>query len=94
MHGRTLALVEEPNLNEGAVDVSRLFSTKSPDLASQLAFRRPAHAGVAGHLCDVVEADGKQQRATAHPGCCQSGLAPGVTCTHHNHVVCIIHAVS
>ena len=53
-HRRTLARVEHPELDAGAIRVASHFAAQRVDFLDEMAFRDPAHSRVAGHLRDFV----------------------------------------
>ena len=78
VHGRPLARVEHPGLNERVVDRAAHLAAEGIDLAHQVALARAADGGIAGHQGDGVQVEGEQQRAKPHARAGERGFAAGV----------------
>src|SRR5262249_27399776 len=68
-YGRALARVEGSELDSGGIDGERHLATPRFDCLVEMAFPVPANRLVAGHLPDLVEVLGHQQRVATEPGC-------------------------
>ena len=85
-HGRTLARVQRPELDAGAIDGLGHRAAERVDLLDEVALADAADRGVAAHLPERFDALGDEQRATAHPGGRKGRLGAGVAAAHHDHV--------
>ena len=86
-HGRTLARVEEAELDAGFVDRDTHLAAQRVDFAHQMALADTADGGIAGHLADVVEIEREHQSARTHPGSGKRCFDAGVAGADHDHVV-------
>ena len=84
---RSLAAVENPKLNPGAVDGPRHQAIQGVDLAHQMALTQAADGRVARHLaqCCQILRDQRGPSAKARGG--GGGLGTGVPPTHDNHFI-------
>ena len=84
-HGRSLARVEEAELDSGLVDGERHLAAERVDLAHQMALADPADRRIARHLADMVEIEREHQRGNAHARRGQRGFDAGVTGTDDDY---------
>ena len=77
-HRRSLAAVQHPELDAGAIDRARHDAVKRIDLAHQMAASQAADRRVAGHRPDGLELVGEQDGARAHARARGRRLAAGV----------------
>lgn len=85
--GWTFFGVEHPELEAGHVCGFAHFATERVDFASQVAFGETADGGVAGHLTDGVEIDGKEESSASHAGSSEGGLDAGVAGAENDYVI-------
>ncbi len=84
---RSLAGIEEAELDSGLVDSEAHLAAERVDLAHQMSLADSADRRVTGHLADVIQVEREHQRFRAHPGCGERGLDPGVAGADDDHVV-------
>ncbi len=85
-HGWTLAGVQGPKLNAGAIGGARHRPAQRIDLAHQMTLADAADRRVAAHLPERLDALRQQQRATPHAGSRERGLGAGMAATDHDDV--------
>ena len=88
VHGRALAAVEHTVLNAGRVRGAGHLAAQRVDLAHQMALGRAADRGVAGHVADRIQIDGKAGRMHTQPGGGKRGLDARVARADHDNVKC------
>ena len=85
---RSLARVQHAGLDIGLIDILAHLPAQGIDLTDQMAFRRAADAGVAGHHCDTVQIDSKHDAGQAHArdskSCLTSRMAASDDCNIHS----------
>ena len=86
-HRRSLAAVEHPAVDRGAVGGARHQPVEHVELADQMALADPADRRVARHLPDVFGAEGQQADARAAPGRGRRSFAAGMAGADDEHVV-------
>ena len=86
-HGRSLAAVEDPELDAAPVDRPGHDPVQRIDLADQVTLAEASDRGVAGHGPDGVAAMGDERRPGAHPGCRGRRFRPGMAAADHHNVV-------
>ena len=91
---RALAGVEHAELDAGLVGDLGHLAAERVNFADELALRQAADGRIAGHLADLVGAEGDQERAAAHPRRRQRRLAAGVSGADDDDVEGISHASS
>ena len=74
MHRRSLAPVEHPALEEGGVGGNAHKPAQGVDLPHQMALCGAADGGIAGHVADEVQCQGKDGGAGAQSGCRVGGF--------------------
>ena len=84
---RSLARVQNAELDPGLVDRARHFTAEGVDFAHQMALADAADSRIAGHLANVVEIEGQQQSRAAETRRGERGFYPCVAGTDHNDVV-------
>ncbi len=84
---RTLAAVQNPELDARAVGHPPHDTIEGVDLADQVPFREPADSGIAGHLADGGAPMGQKQGPGAQPCRGGRGLAAGMPAADHDHIV-------
>jgi len=62
------------------------FSSQGIDLLYELAFGNPSNRGIARHVGDRIEINGKEEYITPHSGCRQRRFAPCMTTTHDDDI--------
>ena len=77
-HGRTLAPVQDAELDAGAVGDAAHQAVERIDLAHQMALAEPADRRVAGHLADGREAVRHENRIGAESGRRRRGFRAGM----------------
>ena len=78
----------------GAIGGSPHDPVESVDLADEMALADAADRGIAGHLADRVQPMREKQCPSAHACGRSSGFAAGMTATHDDHVVRLVHLLS
>ena len=90
-HGRTLAAVQHPELNGGAVGNLARMSAQGIYLAHYLPLGNAADGRVARHLCNLVHVHGYQARPGTKPCTGRCCLATGMPGTDDNNIVIEFH---
>ena len=90
-HGRTLAAIEEPELDAGGVGDAAHEAVERVDLAHQVPFAEPADRGIAGHGADGRKPLRDQRRARAHARGRGRGLTAGMAAPNDNHIEAGVH---
>ena len=90
-HGRTLAAIEEPELDAGGVGDAAHEAVERVDLAHQVPFAEPADRGIAGHGADGRKPLGDQRRTRAHARGRGRGLTAGMAAANDNHIEAGVH---
>ena len=80
-NGGPLARVQGPELDPGRIDGTGHFATQRVDLLHQVTLADASYRGIAGHLADLVEVLGEQERLSPHPRRGESGLDAGMATT-------------
>ena len=62
-------------------------SAESVYLANEVPFGDAAYGGIAGHLGDQVDVEGKEGSLQPHAGCSHGRLASGVPCAYDHYVI-------
>ena len=88
-HRRTLAAVEDAELDAAAIGDAAHQAVQRVDLAHQMALAEPADRRIAGHRADGREAMGHQRGLRAHAGGRGRGFAAGVAAADHDDVEAI-----
>ena len=91
---RAFAGVEHAELDAGLVGRLGHLAAERVNLADELALREAADGGIAGHLADLVGAEGDEQRAAAHPRRRQRRLAACVSGADDDDVEGFGHGLS
>ena len=76
--GRALSAVQHPVLYGCSVRRLSHLAAEAVELAHEVALRRSAYRGVAGHIAHRVKIDGKAYHPRTEPCGGQSGLDPGM----------------
>jgi hypothetical protein len=84
-HGRSLARVEEAELDSGLVDREGHLAAQRVDLAHQMALADPADRRITRHLADMVEIERQHQGRNAHPGRGQGGFDTCMAGADHDY---------
>jgi hypothetical protein len=74
-------------LYESLVGVFSHFTAKSVYLSYKVTFSGSTHIGIARHICNAVQVDGKNNRFQAQPGGRKCGFAACVAGSDHNDVI-------
>ena len=90
VHRRTLAGVEHAALDEHVVDGAAHLAAQRVQLPHQMALRRAADGGIAGHHRQRIQVQRDQQRAVAHARAGQRGLAARVPRADDHRVVSFV----
>ena len=85
-HGWTLALVQHPELDAGAVNDPAHYPVKRIDLPDKVTLAKTADGRIAGHFTDGFGFVRRQQGPRAKTHCRGRSLAPGVTAAHHDNI--------
>jgi hypothetical protein len=86
-HRRSLAAVQDAELDAGAVDGAAHDAVQRVDLAHQVAFGEAADRRVARHLADRRAGMRQQRGAGADPRRGRGGLAAGMPAADHDDVI-------
>src|SRR6185437_12667461 len=84
--GRTLAAIEQPELDAGAVGGAADDPIERIELAHEMALREAPDRRIAGHLADCAAILRQQQGLGAEPCSSSSGFAAGMAAADHDHV--------
>jgi len=87
LNRRSLACVQHPDLDEGAVNVSGHLAAYGVDLPHQMPFGRATDRGVARHKGHIIQVHGEKQGSGTHPGRSKSRLAAGMSCSNNNNII-------
>ena len=90
-HGRSLAPVEKPELDSGAIGDPAHDPVERIDLAHEMAFAEAADRRVAGHGADRVRPMRDQSGPRAHAGRGGGRLGAGVAAADHDHIERLVH---
>jgi hypothetical protein len=83
----TPAGVQQPKLDTDRVGYLAHHTAQRVDLAHQMSLCDSTDRGIAGHLGDQVQIHRDHARAQTHSGASARGLAAGMSCAYHDHVV-------
>ena len=86
-HSRPLAGVENPELDTCLVCGTGHRTAQGVDFLDQVTLADTAYSRVAGHLPQLLDALGEQQRGHAHARRGKRGLGAGMAATDHDHAV-------
>ena len=89
VHRRAFAPVQHPALQVGLVRRAAHQAAQRVQLPHQMALGGAADGGVAGHIADKIQADGKHRGARPQHGGGVGGLNARVARAHHNYVIVI-----
>ena len=84
---RTLASVEQPELNSGTVSGSGHDAIERVDLANEMPLAQASNRRITGHHANPVSAHGYKRDGYSEPGRRISGLNSGMTGAHNNDVI-------
>src|SRR5262249_55518759 len=84
--GRSLAAIEQPELDASAIRSAPHNAVKRIDLADKMALGQAANSRVARHLADGGGVMCQPQRPSAHARRCGCRLGPGVPATDDNDI--------
>ncbi len=87
MDGRTFPAVEHAALKKTFVSRAAHFSTERINLTDKVPLRRPANRRVAGAVSNGIQINGKDKRAAAEPGRCQSGFDSRMSRADYRNVI-------
>ncbi len=90
-HSRTLAPVEQAELDTGFVGNPAHQTIQSIDLAHEMTLAQPANGGIAAHLADGGEFVRDESRTGANSGSSSRCLAPGMPAAD-NYDIEFVHA--
>src|SRR5208282_4583193 len=90
-HGRTLAAIEQAELNAGGVRYAAHEAIESVDLAYQVPLAEPADRGIAGHGADGGKPLCDQRRPRAHARGRGRRLTAGMAAPNDNHIEAGVH---
>ncbi len=86
-HGRSLAPIEDAEMDTRAIGRPRHQAAEGVDLLHQVALADTADRRVAAHLADGLDVVRQQQRARAAACRRQGRLGAGMAAAHHDHVI-------
>ena len=92
-HSRSLALVEQAELDSAAVRDDTHLSSQRINLTHDLSLCDTAYGRIATHLRDLVHVHRDQQGLTAHAGSCTRRFTTGMTGADYYHIVSEIHII-
>ena len=87
-HRRSLAPVEQAELNARRIRHPSHQPVKRIDLAHEMSLAQSADCRVAGHLANSRDLVGDENRARAMTGRRGRGLAAGMAAADHDHIIC------
>src|SRR5208282_3354491 len=90
-HGRTLAAIEQAELNAGGVRYAAHEAVESVDLAYQVPLAEPANRRIAGHGADGRKPLGNRGYSRAHARGRGSGLTAGMAAPNDNQIEAGVH---
>ncbi len=91
-HRRTLAAVEDLEVDAGTISCPAHQAIQGIDFTDQMAFANPANCRIAGHFTDRAASVSEQKRAGADPcGGCRC-LAAGMSTTNDDDVELGLHS--
>jgi hypothetical protein len=85
--GGTLAGIENPELDAGAIGIERHLAAEGIELKDHVGFGQAADGRIAGHPGGGEGIHGDQSGADAHAGGGQRRLATGMAGTDYNHII-------
>ena len=93
MHRRTLAEIERSALQCHEVSRPSHLAAESIYLIYEVSLRSSSDRGVAGHICDRIEAHGKQHRADPHSRRGKCRLDSGMPRSYYGYLYFVVHRV-
>jgi len=85
-HRRTLARIENPELDAGLIGSLGHHPAQSVDLLDQMPFADATDRWIATHRAECLEVVRQQQRPDAHPRCGERRFSAGMATADHNHL--------
>ena len=89
MHGRAFTHVEHPHLNGRSIRINTHLTAQRIELIHKMAFTRAANGRIARHKCNIIQTDGRHQRAMTHAGAGEGRLTTSMTATDDNDIIII-----
>ena len=86
LHRRSLAPVQEPELDPGQVGDPAHHAIQRIDLTHQVSLTQPADCRIARHLADAVGAVGHQSASRSHPRRRMRRLGARMPAADHHHI--------
>jgi hypothetical protein len=92
VHRRSLATIQQAELNAGSIRDPAHQAVHGIDLTNQMALAEPANRRIARHHADRVETQCHQSGFGAGARGSAGRLAPCMAAAHHNHIIVIGHS--
>ena len=89
MHGRAFTHVEHTHLNGRSIRIDTHLTAQRIELIHKMTFTRAANGRVARHKCNIIQTDGRHQRAMTHAGAGEGRLTTSMTATDDNDIIII-----
>ena len=90
-YGRSLAAVEQPELDTRLIGNTAHDAVHRVDLAHQMTLAKPANGRIAGHHADRIRAMGHQRRRGTHARSRSRSLAAGMAAANHDDIIILPH---
>ena len=81
MHGRAFTHVEHTHLNGRSIRIDTHLTAQCIELIHKMTFTRATNGRVARHKCNIIQTDGRHQRAMTHAGAGEGRLTTSMTAT-------------
>jgi len=86
LHRRTLAPVQQPELDAGTIRRARHYAVQGVDFAHQMALAKPADCRIAGHHADPRPVVGDERHTCTSSDCRMRGFRPGVATANNENI--------
>ena len=89
MNGRAFTHVEHTHLNGRSIRVDTHLTAQCIKLIHKMAFTRTANGRVARHKCNIIQTDGRHQRAMTHASTGEGRLTTSMAATDDDDIIII-----